>query len=120
MHYAPITVGEIEHDCNGQSYQYNKPKTHGFDKLAEDIRAMDEPFKMKKPTINITTTQEWKDEAPDKLWDLILKKCNEYPGLLEGLISTAPYLLIEASTDLHSEKYDEVTYLGSNDFGKMS
>ena len=99
FHYARITVGDITHDCNEQSYQYDKTKDHGFNDLAEDIRGMDEPFDMKKATRKITTTEELKNKAPKKLCDLISKKYNEHPDLLERLISTAPYQLIEASTD---------------------
>ena len=128
MFYAPIKVGNIEHDCNEQSYQYDKAKDHGFDDLAEEIRGMDEPMEMKKATKKIKTTEEWKSEAPDKLWDLISRKYNEHPVLLERLISTAPYPLVEASVDsrwvggapFNSEKYDDDTYPGNNDFGKMS
>ena len=127
MSYAPIKVGNIEHDCNELSYQYDKAKDHGFDDLAEEIRGMDDPMEMKKATRNIKTTEEWKAEAPDKLWDLISKKYNEHPELLERLISTAPYPLIEASVDsrwgggpFNSEKYDDDTYPGDNVFGKMS
>ena len=70
---------KIEHDCNEQSYQYDKAKDHGFDDLAEEIRGMDEPMEMKKATKKIKKTEEWKSEAPDKLWDLISKKYNEHP-----------------------------------------
>ena len=99
MFYAPIKVGNIEHDCNEQSYQYDKAKDHGFDELAEVIRGMDDPMEMKKSTKKIKTTEEWKTGSPDKLWDLISKKYNDHPELLERLISTAPYPLIEASMD---------------------
>ena len=50
MYYAPITVGNINHDCNEQSCQYDKAKDHGFDELAEEIWGTDEPFNMKKAT----------------------------------------------------------------------
>ena len=42
MYYAPITVGNINHDCNAQSCQYDKAKDHGFDELAEEIWGTDE------------------------------------------------------------------------------
>ena len=58
MFYAPIKVGNIDHDCNEQSYQYDKAKDHGFDDLAEEIRGMDEPMEMKKATKKIMTGME--------------------------------------------------------------
>ena len=67
MFYAPIKVGGIKHDCNEQSYQYDKAKDHGFDDLAEEIRGMDEPMEMKKATKKIKTTEEWKSGPHQKV-----------------------------------------------------
>ena len=97
MHFAPITVNGKDHDSYEQCYQYDKANTHGMEKHAKDIEKMDDPFEIKKEANRITTMTEWQEGAPDKLWDLLEKKYEKYPELLERLIETAP---LEMNLDL--------------------
>ena len=100
MHYAPIAVKDKVHDSNEQCFQYDKAKEHGCDELAETIKGLDDPYEIKRESNKITTTTEWDQASPDKLWDLMEKKYHEHPELLERLIETAPLPLIEASKDM--------------------
>ena len=127
MHFAPIMVDGKDQDSNEQSFQYDKANEHGCADLAEDIRKMDDPYEIKKESKRITTTTEWEEGAPDKLWGLLEKKYAKYPMLLERLIETAPLPLIEASKDtrwgggapFHSNVYDTGKFTGGNEFGNL-
>ena len=128
MAYAPIQVGDIPHDCNEEAYQYRKCKDHGCDELAEAVRSMEDAHQIKRETRDIVTTEEWNEDAPNKLWELFDIKMRQHPELLERLIATAPLPLIEASTDsrwgggapFHSEDYDTGKVTGNNEFGQLA
>ena len=99
MHYAPITVNDKDFDSNEQSFQITKALDHGCKNVAEDIKKMKNSFEIKKEGGRITTTVEWEEGAPEKLWDLMEIKYRQHPELLDRLIETAPLQLMEASTD---------------------
>ena len=128
MAYAPIKVGDLPHNTNEEAYQYRKCKDHGCDTLAEAILSMDDAHQIKRETADIVRTEEWDNDAPNKLWDLFDRKMREHPDLLEQLIETAPLPLIEASKDsrwgggapFHSDIYDTGEFPGGNIFGKMA
>ena len=100
MYYAPLVFKNKVFDSNEQCFQYEKATEHGCDDLAECIRKIEGPYVIKKESNKITTTLEWDNASPDKLWELLEKKYREHPELLERLIDTAPLQLIEASSDM--------------------
>ena len=63
------------------------------------MNTQDDPDDIKREMADMNTMQEWKNAAPDKLWDLISRKYKAHPELLEPLISTVTYPLVEGSVD---------------------
>ena len=97
MHYAPITLNNIDHDSNEQAYQFDKAIDHGLDELATAIKNSKNSYEIKDKSHKITTTLEWENGAPGKIRTLIKKKFEAHPELLERLLDTYPLPLIEGS-----------------------
>ena len=110
-----------------QGIQHQNAVHHSADELARKILGTDDAKYIKTLSHDIPKTETWKGLAPSKLWDLMDAKYSQNPTLLDKLIDTAPYKLVEASVDSHwgggapieSDVYDQGIIPGSNVFGDM-
>ena len=85
-------------------------------------------YQVKDMCKNLPNNPAWNALKFPTLKRLMIKKFEQNPALLQDLIDTAPYRLIEASWDMlwgggqpyESTDYDDGTFIGGNKFGDMA
>ena len=128
LHYADITFEDKDYICNEQAYQCTMAEVHEEPELAKHLKGCTNAWAIKVDSTHVKTTKEWKEGSPKLLWKLLDIKMTQHPELLERLIDTAPYRLIEASTSerwgggapFESTLYDTGKFTGKNEFGDLA
>ena len=131
----PSNMSRSELVFEGQDYtsaeqgiQHLNAGHHLVFNIAETILRTHEAKEIKKISHDIPKSEEWNKIAPTKLWELTDAKYYQNPELMEMLLDTAPYQLVEASIDdkwgggafYGSSNYDEGIVPGKNLFGNIA
>ena len=99
MAYYDIKVGDKTFVSNEQRFQWEKAMKHDDTELAQEIKDTRDSYEVKNAGGLITSSPEWLQAAPDRLYEMAVNKFEQHPELLERLIDTYPLELIEASKD---------------------
>ena len=99
MAYYDIKVGDKTFVSNEQKFQWEKAMKHDDTELAQEIKDTRDSYEVKNAGGLITSSPEWLQAAPDRLYEMVVNKFEQHPDLLERLIDTYPLELIEASKD---------------------
>ena len=94
--------------------------------IAEEIYKETDGVELKKLSKRIPYCVEWGIVSDTKMDEMLDAKYSQNPGLMDQLVRTAPYELVEATVDKKwgggepwsSTKYDTGTFPGENRFGK--
>ena len=99
MSYCEFTYNGQPYTSNKQGIQHLNVVHHLVPDIAEKILGMTCAKAIKIASHDIPKSESWAKLAAGKLWDLNDAKYTQNPPLLERLIETAPYKLIEATLD---------------------
>ena len=114
-----------------QGYQHLSATHHLVFDIAEEILGPSDTKNIKDLSREIPNSDEWNRIAPGKLWEIIDANNSQNPELLEMLLDTAPYTLIEVSFDwkwggggrdapIDSPTYEDGVIPGKNIFGNFA
>ena len=128
LHECDVEMDDIVHKTNEHGYFFTKAQTYKRPDIAKSI--IDEPnqHKLKPYFRGLGDNPEWKRIQAPTLRRLFERKMKQHPELERQLLDTAPYRLIEGSVDprwgggepFTSERYDDGTFRGNNEFGDIA
>lgn len=93
---APILLSPLKYDgytyrTVKHSYQCTKARDAGYTIMAEDMRAMRNPYQVKKLGSDLPIGKKWKQQSEELMKDLIQAKFDQNENLKEKLLDV-PYL----------------------------
>ena len=92
-----ITLEDATCSCLEQAYFFLMAKDLGNQKVAQLILNTDLPREIKKIGSSLVATIEWRNKAPQVMYDLLKLKYQQNPKLKEKLIATGTKRLFEST-----------------------
>ena len=112
-----FVFGNIKYQSLEQCYHHTHAILAKALKIAALINKETDGVKLKNLAKRILFCAEWVKVCGPKMDEMIEAKFTQNPGLIDRLMRTAPYELVETSVDMKSSKYDTGTFPGENKFG---